>query len=343
MNAKKNFMSCLECQDHTKTPTFLFDLTFGIGVAGYTAAEVFGNQFDGEKSAQSIIASRRLLGHDAVIGSVLAVDSRPFGSEMLFPQNGPPITKKAAFSDPLDLYKHDANEINNQTMENIIYSYNLVKKKDPEAFLIGHIPSPLLLATAFRGFETFMMDIAMDESYVDDLLKFSATVANITQKRIIRECEPDCVIVSAAYDNIDLIGKDGLNKLSLPYIKNLVKNASDEGKDTIFHPHGSLTSEYGVSSIKDILSSGIKCIYYGENNDPQCLSRHVGEHTSLMGGIDTFSTIYLGTDSRIINDTVSVLNSMRHENYIFSCSCSIDYGLDARRLKLMMDAVKKWG
>ena len=59
MTSKENFKECLECKNHSRVPTFLFDLTFGMEVAGYTTTEIFHNGFDGKKSAKSIMASRK--------------------------------------------------------------------------------------------------------------------------------------------------------------------------------------------------------------------------------------------------------------------------------------------
>ncbi|WP_400203412.1 uroporphyrinogen decarboxylase family protein [Candidatus Methanomassiliicoccus intestinalis] len=341
MTSKENFKECLECKNHSRVPTFLFDLTFGMEVAGYTTTEIFQNGFDGKKSAKSIMASRKYLGHDGVIGSVLAADSRAFGGEVLFPPNGTPVIKTPAFSDPHALYEHDPNEIDNLVLENIVTSYNTIKKEDPEAFLMGHIPSILSLSTSFRGFESFMMDMSLDESYVKDIMNFSSNVSDIVQERIFSDSDPDCMLISAAYDNVDLIGLDGLDKFSMPYISRMVNKASNMGKYATIHPHGSMTSEYGSKSVERFISTGIQCLYYGENNDPEMLSKLIDGRISIMGGIDTYTTIYLGPDSRVVRDTEKILELMKDENYIFTCSCSIDRGLDAGRLKLMMDAVKK--
>ena len=62
---------------------------------------------------------------------------------------------------------------------------------------------------------------------------------------------------------------------------------------------------------------------------------------SMMGGIDTYSAIYLGPDERVIKDTEDVLEQTEGADYMFTCSCSVDAYLDRNRLKLMMDTVRK--
>ena len=59
-----------------------------------------------------------------------------------------------------------------------------------------------------------------------------------------------------------------------------------------------------------------------------------------MGGVDTATTIYLGPDERVVRDTNGVLDDTEGSDFIFTCSCSVDAGLDRERLKLMMDTVK---
>ena len=60
-----------------------------------------------------------------------------------------------------------------------------------------------------------------------------------------------------------------------------------------------------------------------------------------MGGIDTFTTIYLGNNDRVIADTKDVIDAMTDSHFIFTCSCSVDGDLDIDKMRLMIDTVKQ--
>ena len=56
---KDEFISAVRCEGIQNRPTYLFDVTLGMDIAGYTTNELFVNGLDGEKSARSLLALQR--------------------------------------------------------------------------------------------------------------------------------------------------------------------------------------------------------------------------------------------------------------------------------------------
>ena len=106
---------------------------------------------------------------------------------------------------------------------------------------------------------------------------------------------------------------------------------------------GTLTEDDGIKALDMFLDIGFDCIYYGEDNDHRMMAELTKGRSSVMGGIDTAPTIYLGPEERVVRDTEKVLDDTDGSDFIFTCSCSVDYGLDKDRLKLMLDTVRKKG
>ena len=115
------------------------------------------------------------------------------------------------------------------------------------------------------------------------------------------------------------------------------------GLPVLFHPHGTLTSGNGIDALDRFIDIGYECIYYGEGIDQRKMSDLTRGRCSIMGGIDTASTIYLGPDERVVKDTAKVIDDADGSDFIFTCSCSVDAGLNKDRLKLMVDTVKRMG
>ena len=108
----------------------------------------------------------------------------------------------------------------------------------------------------------------------------------------------------------------------------------------MFHPHGGLTEDTASEIILDeMIAIGFDCFYYGETIDPNKMLAHANGRCSLCGGIDTFTTIYLGPDGRVRDDVSRYLEHFDRD-YIFSPSCSVDRKLSLPRLRIMMDAVR---
>ena len=166
-------------------------------------------------------------------------------------------------------------------------------------------------------------------------------MSDIITERICGTDVCDGIMLPGAYDNVDLVGMDNLKRYCIPSLESTNRAIGRYGLPVIFHPHGVLTEGHGIEALEMFLGLGYDCIYYGEDND----HRRIGELTqgrcSVMGGVDTASTIYLGPDERVVKDTWNVIAQMEGRNFTFTCSCSVDYGLDRGRLKLMMDTVRR--
>ena len=185
------------------------------------------------------------------------------------------------------------------------------------------------------------MDTMSGNGYIEELLDFSQKVSDIITERICGTGVCDAVMLPGAYDNIGLLGLDLLRRYCIPGLVSTYGRIERNHLPVIFHPHGTLTEDEGIDALDLFIGIGFDCIYYGEDNDHRIMGELKDGRCSVMGGIDTASTIYLGPDERVIRDTGSILGQMNDRNYIFTCSCSVDAGLDRDRLKLMIDTVGK--
>ena len=338
--SREDFLDCIRCLPHKGVPSFIFDTSFGTGCAGYTVREVCGRMFDGIKSARSIVAGRKYLRHDAVPGSMISMDTRVFGAEVELFDDRPAMLTKPAFSNPGSLYDHSPDEIGCDTVDQIILSNNTVKDLDPEAIVAAYIPSPFLFSAILRGLEPLLMDLLSEKDYVSDLMNFSTECCIALSKRHIDETESECSVIPGAYDNVDLIGMEGLSDICIPSLRKIDDILSSDGRPVIFHPHGSLSDGIGTEALSEFLDIGFDCIYYGEGCDHRRMCQLCQGRSSVMGGVDTSTTIFLGNEKTVENDTESVLEATEGYDFIYSCSCSVDRNLDAGLLRKMMETVR---
>ena len=343
MNSKDVFLSCLRMSDHNRVPTFIFDTSFGMSILGKPVSDIYCDGFDAEISAKSISAGRRFLGQDGIVGATSCGDTRVFGADVqLFP-NRPPMIRRNAFSDPRAIDLHSPEEIDCDILDGIARSHTLLRDMEPDAALIGYTPTPFLLCAVLRGIEYFLMDTMSSNGYIDRLLDFSQDVTRIITERICDTGSCDAVMLPGAYDNVGLFGSDALKRYCIPGLSSLYRIIDDESLPVILHPHGPLTEDDGIRALDMFLDIGFDCIYYSEDIDQRAMAELTEGRCSIMGGVDTASTIYLGPEERVVRDTEKVLDDTDGSDFIFTCSCSVDYGLDKDRLKLMLDTVRKKG
>ena len=341
MDAKENFLSCLLMKEHEGVPTFIFDTSFGCSILGAEVSDIYKNGFDAELSARSISAGRRYLGHDAVVGATSCGDTRVFGTEVQFFPDRLPMIRKHAFSDPGMIDSHSPEEIDCPIIDGIAGSYGYLRELENDAFIMGYTPTPFLLSSILRGLEYFLMDLISGNGYVERLLGFSEKVSDIITEKICSTGTCDAVMLPGAFDNVDIIGINDMKRYCIPSLKSINRTVRGYGLPVIFHPHGALTEGYGTETLELFLGLGYDCIYYGEGVDHRRFNEITEGRCSMMGGIDTYSTIYLGPDERVVKDTEDVLEQTDDADFIFTCSCSVDAYLNRGRLKLMMDTVRK--
>ncbi len=340
MNPKDDFMSCLMHNGHENIPIFIFDTSFGASILGTPVSDIYKDGFDPDLSARSISAGRRFLGHDGMNGATSCGDTRVFGAEVDFFPNRPPMLRKNAFEDPMSLYDHTPEEMDNDVIDGIVGSYTKLRELEPDAVIAGYTASPFLLAAVLRGLERVLMDSFSNLDYIDELMAFTETAVSIVNDRIVREPSCDCTMIPGAYDNVGLLGLESLRRICIPPLERMYRKSRENGLPCIFHPHGCLTEFEGIDALNDFMDIGFECIYYGEDNDHSVIGELTDGRCSIMGGIDTATTIFLGDHERIAADTSDVLKKTEGREFIFTCSCSVDANLERDKLKVMMDTAK---
>ena len=340
MNARENAISCLERQPYERVPTFLFDTSLCSAVTGISMAEIFGNNgYNPELAAKAVIGSRKFIGHDMTMGALKSMDYRVFGAEMRYSDNAPMMTVKRAFGDPEELFKHEPEEIDSPSIHAYAEGFSVIRKTDKEATLGGTVPAPFSVGCMLRGLEPMLVDAVAEKEYTEKLLKFTMKVGDIVGDIFLREGNPDFGVITGAFDNPDILSLEDIRTLCLPGIEKHLRMIKEYGIPSVYHPHGQFTKEPGINLVDDYRKMSIDCLYYGENNAHSAMREISKGDFSLMGGIDTFTTIYLGDSNRIISDTEDVLKPMEDFPFVFTCSCSVDGDLDIHKMKLMIDTV----
>jgi|GEM_PF-1467785 len=339
MMHKSDFVSVIRRERNDITPVFFFDTTLGMEVAGMGTGSVY-MPFDGERSGRSIMALQRYLDHDAVIGAVTIFDQRTFGGKLIYPDNGTPIIMENAFKVSSRLYDHDPQETDNETLTEIIRSFKYIRKQNKDLAVACPASSPFSIAALLRGYEPLLMDMLLEPGYFDDLMEFTASIQMIHAERILKEFDPDFAIISCAYDSIDTVGNEVFERRIMRSLKPFFRKMDAEDIPLVFHPHGTYTDQQNLDTLDSIVSSGIDCIYYGECIDANTLTEHCQNKVSIMGGVDTFTTIYLGPDDRVRADVKECLRIFSDEFYVVSCSCCVDRGLPLQRMKVLVDTVR---
>lgn len=96
--------------------------------------------------------------------------------------------------------------------------------------------------------------------------------------------------------------------------------------------------------VDEAISTGISGFRFAERNDLPGAKRKWGSRTCILGGVDAFTTLFLGPPSRIEEDVRHFMDSCAPGGrYVFMFSGSLHRGLPIEHLQAMVDSCRKHG
>ncbi|MCG7845164.1 MAG: hypothetical protein MIO90_07025 [Methanomassiliicoccales archaeon] len=346
MNGRERFRCALRGETPDAPPVFLRDLTLGLDESGYTTPEVCSGRYDDEKAASSIMALHRRLGQDAVVGCIhyVGMEVEALGGVVKYPEMGIPSVVRHPFQDtndpvlePLDLRKDGP-------FPNVLRCYDQVSKglRD-QAAIVCNFEGPITKAALLRGMENLAMDMHFDPALAMSLVNYATASGQDYLKAVASNADLDCSFIAAATDNPDIFGPEAFCEYTIPNLAILRSTASELGLPTVFHPHGDLSSRSNLPLMEEVLATGIEGFQFAENNDTGSLKREFSNKVCLLGGIDAFSTLLLGPERKIIQETEGFLRTFSPwKGYVFMCSCSLHRGMPLENVDELMRCVRSF-
>jgi uroporphyrinogen-III decarboxylase len=335
------FLSVLSGTPSEDIPVFLRDLTLGLDALDVNTDEVFGPEYNAKLSAACVLELQRRIGHDAVVGSIHTYSLEAFGGTTVYPAKGIPYMSDPPFADLDSMERYVPEDICDRLMEGMRESYRIVRKKAPHLAEIMNVGGPVNTAGNLRGLETLMMDVILNPDVVSGLMAFSEGVIRSTAEYIGTDCA-DALFLAAASDNPDMLGLEEYKKISLPHVKSITEFCHGMGLPVIFHPHGLFSTGDRRDVLKASLDTGVDGFQFAEDNTPEGILKETRGRCCVMGGLDAFNVLLLGPDERIVRSVDSVLDVLFGEDYIMTCSCSVNRGMPLDNVKTMVDAARAY-
>lgn len=341
MNSREVFNSRLAMEGSDTVPFFPRDLTLGMDALNVPTTDIFHEGYNAELSAKCVLELQKRIGHDAVVGCINYYGLEAFGGVTKYPKDGIPYHSKAAFDNIENILQHDPSEIRDKRLDGIRDSYALVRKARPDLAVVMNISGPMNTAANLRGVENFIMDTTVNPDVAQTVMDFAAnTMWEMIDHMNLESC--DCVFFASASDNPDMVGPEEFARFSLPKIKWLTDRIHKEGKRTIFHPHGIFSTDDRRELLKKCLDTGVDGFQFAENNVPEGILRETKGRCCILGGVDCFTTLILGNPERIKRDANQFLELLGNEDYIMTCSCSLNRGIPIDAVKTLGEYIRKW-
>ena len=113
---------------------------------------------------------------------------------------------------------------------------------------------------------------------------------------------------------------------------------------TIFHPHGIFHTSEDRCLAEESIATGVEGIQFAEENDLGLLKGLCRGKVCVLGGVNVFTTLLLGPEDRIANETRGFLETCAPgAGYTFMCSCSLHRGIRIDHVETMMRTCRSHG
>ena len=338
MTSKELFVETLRLERNDRIPLMLRDLTLGLDAANVPTDAVFGNTYDPELSAKSVLALQGMMGHDVTMGCISTYSLEAFGGITKYPSDGIPYVSRYPLAELEVLDSLVPEQIESDLLRGMRCSCEIVKERRPDLGLCVNVPGPMTMAGFFRGVEALMMDTIENPDVAESIVEFSVDVIS-HEMRFLYDGIAEAVFLASATDNPDMIGDDQYLALSIDGVRRLTAEAHDDGILSIFHPHGVFSTDDRVDVLRASIDTGIDGFQFSEGNEPLGVLESCDGRCAIMGGVNAYSTLLLGPEKRIVRDTNRFLDDLADHHYIMTCSCSVNRGLPLENLKAMADTL----
>lgn len=341
MDQRDMFMAKLRREDSDAIPFFPRDLTLGMDALNVKTTDIFSSKYDYELASKCVLALQEMIGHDAVVGAINNYSLHAFGGETKYPPDGIPYLSKPPFGDIEKMNNYEPDDIRDGILDGIRKSYAIVREKRPDLANVMNVGGPVNTAGNLRGVEAFIMDTVMNPDIAQKAVDFGAEIMTSIIDFIGFE-NVDCVFLASASDNPDMLGPEEFEKYSLPKVKKCAAHVHENGKEIIYHPHGLFSTNERKNLLSKCIATGVDGFQFAENNIPEDILKETKGKCCILGGVDAFTTLLIGPDERIRRDVNTFLEVLGNEDYIMTCSCSLNRGMPIHNIQVLAQTVRKY-
>ena len=209
----------------------------------------------------------------------------------------------------------------------------VVRELRDEAFVIGTLRGPLLLASQLRGVEQMLMDALDDPGGLAGVLDFAADVGLRLGQWLV-ESGAHGLLLGEATCSPNFISPALYRQLVLPRHKRLVAGLKSAGWQAVgLHICGQITP-----IVEDILATGVDFFDLDYQVPASEAITAVGDRATMRGNLDPASVLRFGTPDQVRAETRALCEAAAGARWILSSGCDIPPGTPAENVTAFVEA-----
>ncbi len=344
MNAIQRTLDVIHHRKPDRLPVDLHNFQPAAQAMDRPLQEVFKN---GELLAESQLKAWRAFGHDVLIlESGTSSSAEACGVQVIYRDDAAPVAVEPRLKSLEDV--HTLELLDPWTTfpwSEILEATQIVAQEiGDRAFLIGRgDQGPFSLALMLRGYENFMIDIAMGEQpeLIHKLLDYCRQTA--TRFALAQlEAGAHATSIGESPSGPDVLSPRHYRAWAFPHQKRMIDEFKAQGHLIAHHICGNT-----VPILEDFIATGAQITEIDHKTDLATARDAAQGKTAILGPIDT-NLLAFGTPDEVDAACREAIDIMRvgkdyHTSFILGPGCALDANTPADNIHALVEAAKKYG
>lgn len=344
MNAIERTLATIDFRKPDRLPVDLHNFQPAAAAMGAPLQEVFK---DGDLLAESQIRAWREFGHDVIIlESGTSSSAEACGVEVIYRDDAAPVATQPVLSSLADVEKLELlDPWTTFPWSEILKATQIMAREiGDRAFIIGRgDQGPFSLALMLRGYENFMLDIAMNEEpdRINALLDYCRQTATRFAMAQL-EAGAHATSIGESPSGPDVLSPRHYRQWAFPHQKRMIDDFKAQGKIIAHHICGNV-----VPILDDFVATGAQITEIDHKTDLAQARAAAWERTALLGPIDT-NLMAFGTPDEIDAACREAIATMRadapyHTGFILGAGCALAPETPAANIHALVAAAARYG
>ncbi len=220
---------------------------------------------------------------------------------------------------------------------------DIVKRAGRDFSVHGEITSPFDYFLDTFGYQEGLMALVDDAEKCERILQHFTL---LVKKLAVDMCDTgvDAIKVSSPFAGSGFISPDHYGRFVLPFEQQIIEAVRAKGVHIYIHTCGAIGDRLDMMLRSG--TSGLECL------DPPPLGNvqldeafdALGGRAFIKGNVDSVNTLLRGSDDDVLNDARERLRIGKDQKgFILSTACSIAPAVSAKHIRLLKEAVDRWG
>jgi MtaA/CmuA family methyltransferase len=344
MNAIERALATIEFRKPDRLPVDLHNFQPAAAAMGAPLQEVFK---DGELLAESQIRAWREFQHDVIIlESGTSSSAEACGVEVIYRDDAAPVATQPVLSSLADV--EDLALLDPWTTfpwSEILKATQIVAREiGDRALIIGRgDQGPFSLALMLRGYENFMLDIALNEEpdRIHALLDYCRQTATRFAMAQL-EAGAHATSIGESPSGPDVLSPRHYRQWAFPHQKRMIDEFKAQDKLIAHHICGNV-----VPILDDFIATGAQITEIDHKTDLAKARAAAWKRTAILGPIDT-NLMAFGTPDEIEAACRAAIATMRadapyHTGFILGAGCALAPETPAENIHALVAAAARYG